>query len=392
VAIHSPTSCFDPQFLSLAENDDKVMVAEGGQFFSNLAETDPRYLSKPHQIAVRGNWYDKLLAMTYISLRVPFSSLGGATGRSMLDIPEIKDEVMNYVRHATTGEPLNYTLDFRNPITGSIPKFIDPKTKKTTGVPYSIDDSYIIPYIAPGIAAFFGMPVDSRIGLNQQMLALLYDFNLIDDKSSKSEGLAFAEQICVFQKDASDSFSGRNPKFLQQSFERTLYGAFPENIIAYPIMQKIKNVQDDLDFLTTAGKEEVKRIYNIRFLSSYPIPEDFPKEDKKYARTSLKRLETALELFKKKKGQELTPEEAVATFGSITVKDGIEVYKLGEERLGRLIEFVKKATSAPADANSTVQRLFQMDQKILKDFKEDLLGKTMEQLFKQIRVLPKCRY
>ncbi|MBF0361919.1 MAG: hypothetical protein HQK49_12960 [Oligoflexia bacterium] len=437
---HVPTSCFDPKIMQIFKDSKYELLAEGGQYFKSMAEINPKYTNGDYsQIAVRGNWHDKILAMKFLTKRNISMRMDEGGQGSFIDIPDVLMAVSNYILHTTTNTELLDPVLFHNPLTGDQYK-----------VPYVIDNDYVVSdQLSPAIRDYLWLPV-GNVPLNKVLLQIAYSSNKTQDVDYKDMADKFTDSLCVYRKDHSDGFSTTTNKFVQTLYNKTFYGAYKNNQIAYALLSKLKDDVEKFNILIE-NKEDVDKIFMYRFGDKIPLSINLSDEEKKIlmnldleklkkileevnilngsemseefaaklfgkyyknfvliasklgnarlaevikhkentmvGQLPVDKLKKILELIKTLNGQELTMTESKKAIGDIFGGLGIMAYKLGEEKLKELI---KLKDTPQENATSTQKYIYSLDMNVLNEFKKGILKNRIDAMWAPLQIMPSC--
>ncbi|MBF0301255.1 MAG: zinc-dependent metalloprotease, partial [Oligoflexia bacterium] len=440
---HVPTSCFDTKILQAFDEYGLTVMAQAGQYFKNLIEINPKYNNGDYtQLAVRGIWQDKVLAMKFLTKRnISLRMEEGGQG-SFIDIPDVKAAVENYILHVTTNVALNDPILFQNPLTGDVYK-----------VPYFIDENYVLPdQMFPVVRQFLGMPAGNT-PLNKTLLQIAYTSNKTQDVNYKDEGDKFTENLCVYKKYNSEAFVSTPSKFVQTTYDKVSYGANPNNKIAYVLLSKVKNETEQFNTLND-NRADIDKILVLRFGDKIPEPifsadekkvlngilsiEQLKKvleklisltdadanlsdeeaaallgngnknsvlmasklgkarleflitykENKMVGQLSVEKLKKILVLIKTLNGRELTPSELTDAVGSMSANLGKMAYKLGEERVTTII---KLKDVAPDNATIEQKFIYSLDKSVLSEFNNGTLKNKISSKWVSLQSMPECK-
>ena len=362
-----PTSCFDENVVAAFFEDKLIVKGEAGKFFNSIKDPNPIY---PYatDIAVRGTWADKLLAMKMLTERYFGNSSTEELQGSLSDITSIKAELMNYIEHITLGTSLD------NPI------FFKTQLGEAYAEKYAIDSSYVIPeQPLMSVIRFLGLPSDSNVELNKQELFTAAISNQTSDIAMKNTARDFIHSFGVFRTTLTQSYSANDMKILNSN--ESVYIATKRNKLAWHMIDSSLA----LGFLSTLDPQVILKVYKIK-TGNFEFPADFTIEEQRAAQIPLMYLEQLYSLALQ--NAPLTEEMLVEQIGEESGKLFYAAFLLGPEKLLKVINFIKVANTAPSNADEDTKKLYALDVQILADFLTEKLPAKVELYLKTLDYLP----
>ncbi len=362
-----PSSCFDPNVKAAFEKDGLIVVAQAGRFFNSVKENNPLY-NNESDIAVRGIWIDKLLAMKMLTLRYFGLGMTEDLQGALADVTEIKEELLDYISHITLGTELANPLPFQT------------EAGEEVLVPYAIDSSYVIPEQASEqVSRYFGLGVINNTKLNQQELKMAARFIQTADLARKDAADAFLKHIGVYKKGITTPFEKTDLQILKH--KDYYYAANNENTIA----QTMISTAQAKDILGSLNKELITKVLKAK-KGIFTIPATFTEKEIMATKVPVSLLGQLLELTRK--GVKITEERFITLLGEEMGKNAFAAFGLGEAGLTKIINFIDKEQSAPAGAGSKVKFLYSLDASVLEKFLSNTLDDTIARYLEGIEILP----
>ena len=366
-----PTSCFDPNVVSNLADRDLVVIAEAGRYLNSIKDPNPIY---PYvsDIAVRGLWPDKLLAMKMLTIRY-FGNLSIEERQgSFADITSIKEELSDYISHVTLGTALSNPLPFHD------------KDGNDVAIPYSIDLSYVIPeqYLA-SVSVYFDLPITSNVELVKQELLLASRYMKTTDITKRDAADKFLETFGVYKKRITDSFT--NADIITVKYKNNNYGLTSSNEIATSVVNNSQSLKQIFDLLSKLDPSVVEKVYNIK-KGIFEAPADFTETQKQALKVPLSVLNALIKFIRK--GTVFTEEILVNALGEEMGKDSFAAYSLGEEGINAIIAYINTASVAPADASDDIKMLYGLDTMFLEAFINNTFEAAIEQSLEPLSILP----
>lgn len=252
---YAPMSCYDKPIVDQLASNGEIVLAEAGRYLNSFNDFNPKF-TLTTDIAVRGVWIDKLLAMKSLFQKKESIFSEDQFHMAMVDHPEIGEKVTNLVRHMILGEPLqNGTL------------FTDDKGTKYR-VNYSLQDISKInaphPYVS-WVSSFLGIPDAGRADLTRGLLKNAYDWGLTTpDREFLERSLGFMNQFAVYKWDRSESFNSDG--LLVENIKGVSYGgAASDNSFAFEILQNA----DGLKTLQNIDPNLIAQVLQRRTIKPY---------------------------------------------------------------------------------------------------------------------------
>lgn len=252
---YAPLSCYDPAITNQLASNGEVVLAEAGRYLNSFNDFNPKF-TLTTDIAVRGVWIDKLLAMKSLFQRKESIFSEDNVHMAMIDHPEIAEKVNNVVKHMILGEPLqNGTL------------FKDNKGNKYR-VNYSLQSTEKItaphPFVS-WVSSFLGIPESGKADITRALLKNAYSWGLTTpDRSSLESSLAYMNQFAVYKWDRSETFNSDG--LAVETLKGISYGGSPEdNSFTFEILQNSQG----LNFLQTVDPTLIAAVLQRRTTKPY---------------------------------------------------------------------------------------------------------------------------
>jgi len=365
-----PTSCFDQNIVSAFAQDNLIVRGQAGKYLNSIKDPNPIY---PYitDIAVRGVWFDKLMAMKMITLRYFGKSSTEEAQGSLADIPVIKQELMNYLEHTILGVPLINPVLF---ITESGEKYVEN---------YSIDSSNVIPE-QPNMSVikFLGLPSNSNVELIKQEFLTASAFAKTTDLSKKEMADAFVDSFSVYRLPPfTDSFSSKNVQSLRT--EGDTFWAASKNKLAWHMISAI----NALDLLETLDRNLIVKVYKIK-TKQFDFPDDFSIEEKKAGQLPLNILVQLRDYSLQ--NAPLTEEMLITQLGEERGKLVFAAFKLGSASLIKIISYIETISAIANDADEKTKALYSLSSVILEDFLNQALPTKAQHYVNTLDLLPQA--
>ena len=261
-----PSSCFDPnvqaELLKNTEPDPetqqpvdapRVAVAESGLFFNDIKDPDPRF-PYSNDLAVRGIWSDKLLAVKYLTTRKS-KSVTETVLSSMLDHTEIRQDFISFVQHLTMRTPLATPIKFQA------------EDGELLEIPYNIDSNYVIatqpvytggPYVSYSMMFKFDLPVNGTQDFSKKVLEQAVRYNDTEDKTYKANAKALVNAITTVRR--TEGTVNVDPSKSALNLDSYTYIANDQNSLGKILIDSIRS----LDVLQSIGEEVATKVLQVR--------------------------------------------------------------------------------------------------------------------------------
>ncbi|MBF0360510.1 MAG: zinc-dependent metalloprotease [Oligoflexia bacterium] len=380
-----PRSCFDPEVrkyfdeMTNVENGKRVatpmvVVGENGRYFNDVKEVDSRFARSRYDIAIRGIWYDKLLAMRYLTRRYMGNFLVEDYQNSLTDLPAISEAFSNYVNHITSGEKLANAFEF---VSESGQKF---------KLDYALDTSYVVPE-QPNtmVASFLSLPFNNNIEVNKLIMKEAYDFSWSDDINFKKDAKKVMDSVCVYKRSVADGVVSLN--MISTEVDDMIFAASKNNTRS----QKLITMVNNNDLFSSSKKEDVAKVYSIRFLGKYTLPTTLDAKELSAAKLGLQGLNLILGVRKEEPAYVLSQEEAMGVFG-VMYASALSAFEISVSDLEKVVNVIQDAMKAPADAPENIKKLYALDKETLEMLLKDTDFKKLAEEYKNtLKLMPKCR-
>ena len=367
---HVPLGCFDPAVVEYFKSVNQNILAQGGKYLNSVQENNPKYAEYSSDIAIRGNFQDKLLAMEFLVTRylgITEESIQG----SMMDISSVSDELTNYFDHIITGEKL------QNPI-----KFTDINGNKVE-VDYSLSNESILPE-APTwlISNYFSFPENANVEFNR--LAIL-----AAKKSSKSNAIeyrataqAFNDSLTVKQTNKFNiGLATINSDELSVTkVEANYYLAASENTHA---KKMIDSINSEIS-LSATDPEVIKKILDMKNYN-FELPANYIEAEKALANIDINIIAQLITL--KTKDAKLNYEVLETNFGEEGAKQIMLAYELSPEQMKGVLAYLKEKSTLATDATKEERLIYAIDTSTIEYFLNGTLAEKNELFVKSLDIM-----
>lgn len=263
---YAPLSCYDPGIKNQLAANGEVVLAEAGRYLNSFNDFDPKF-TLTTDIAVRGVWIDKLLAMKSLFQRKESIFSEDNVHMAMIDHPEIAEKVNNVVKHMILGEPLQDGTLFKDDKGNKFRVNYSLQTTEKINAPH--------PYMG-WVSQFLGIPDSGKADMTKALLKNAYDWGLTTpDKSYLETSLAFMNQFAVYKWDRSEPFNSDG--LAVETLKGISYGGAPtDNSFAFEILQNSQG----FNFLQTVDPTLIAQVFQRRTVKPYcEVPPVEPPTD-----------------------------------------------------------------------------------------------------------------
>ena len=361
-----PTSCFDTAIQDyLADPSNHLQKSfkvkgETGKYLNSIKDPNPRF-PLVSDIAVRGIWSDKLLAMKYLSLRNDELIFSDKDKGSLADIGNIGTSLNNFFDHIITRNKLNAPIKFRM-ADGS--EYVEDHFE-LIGTSYKVDEN---PH--PFIAPFFGLPRPGRGALNQALVANAIWYNRTDDLDKRPLSESFKDDLSIFK-------TRRTTMILHPQeqnalpFDKHIYVAEEENRIALILV----NAKKALEKLADVSKEVAQQVLIARTTPPENTDKDTAIVLENFTANQITNFARYLESI-----HDIPPAEAMTPPLD-------SVVRLGVEGLHNALNLLQEMSTAPEGVSPEVQAAYDSDLDDLSEFINNDLQKRVEDIEQSIKLL-----
>ncbi|MBT7668731.1 MAG: hypothetical protein HN623_04065 [Bdellovibrionales bacterium] len=356
VKTHVPSSCFDSTIKEQLLKDKLIPVAEGGKYLHSIKDPSPRYIYVS-DIAVRGTWVDKLLAMKFLTSR--FSGAGSVESGyyNMLKMNKISEQFSNLVAHLTLGAPLTDTVPF---VTESGQK---------VRIPYQLPATQLIPEQTAGsIINYFNLPLRHSAFLMEKLLDVANRYNRINDPLYKDQARLLGDFFSLYRWKEYQSYN-LNGRGIEVTIDDMTYGATDRHIFAHNMIEKLVAFER----LPTMDQELVATVLLARVKPTLPdglsADERIVIEVPDYILTQLLQI--------KKDGGTITRERLIEILGEELGSKADLAMQMETARLEELILIQSQLGQAPADASEEELYLYNLDLQTLEMYARGTLNQEL---------------
>ncbi len=360
-----PTSCFDENVKAYFLQNSKVVKGEAGQYLNHIKDPSDEYVYAS-DIGVRGFWYDKILAMKYLSNRYSGVSSTEGTHGSMADISSVQGELINIFSNILLGEAL------QNPI---------PFTKEdgTTYVEeYSLDNSDKVFEQTDGrVIRFLGLPSTSDVELNKVLIKMFVRSNKTADPTYESLSKSLVGMVSVYKL---PFYQNVSDDILKLVVGDSIYTATDREQVAQIILSTVKAKET----LSAVSQEEVAAVFAIKN-GQFEIPAEFSDDQKAVLGIDLSLLTQIQSLVAQ--GAVYTEDELTPMLGAELARPAAIAFTMTVEELAAMIDFIHTAQSAPADASKELKAVYDLSASILQEFLSGTLDSKIEKYMESLDYL-----
>lgn len=352
---HTPKSCFDSDVVGYFVKDNKKVIAQGGKYLNSIKELDPKFSEYTSDIAIRGFFQDKLLAMHFLTTR--YLGLVNTEDRqgSLIDIPEVLEEIENLFNHIILGEKLNTPMAFVN------------EKGESVAIDYQLSHDLVIPEQANRLTKrYFGLPESSNVELNKMLVSIAKRSSKSTDTEHKNAAKAFEDSLTVTAYSVTDPLNASHPSVSKAEIDGYHFIANKNNVFAKEMIDSILAQS----MLENSKKETVDKIIKIKN-KEFSFPIDASEEFKTAANLPEKLLEQLMKL--KEKNIKLTFEILLPQVGEEMAKKIISAYSLSAEQLNQVATFVAENTKLSPNASDEEKKIFNLSINTLNYFKSGKL-------------------
>lgn len=226
-----PHSCFDPAIEELFSNEGLIVRGEAGKFLNGFKDNNPNFPYASDRYA-RGIWVDKAVAMKSLFQRDSEMPTTDENFRALVDLPEVKSEVTNFVISILFNQEIENGVLFR----------------KNDGTLYQESYTMGLDDIVQGpprqlqvIRDLFAMPRQGNEYLNAILLNIPTAYGLTTDFRTREASRNFVNQFTV-RVDGPFSYfrHDENNPMREIQIDDKIYRASPQNQMAYLMMEMIQ--------------------------------------------------------------------------------------------------------------------------------------------------------
>lgn len=418
---YAPMSCYDQNIVAQLATEGEVVLAEAGRYLNSFNDFNPKF-NLTTDIAVRGVWIDKVLAMKSLFQRKESIFSEDAVHKAMIDHPEISEDVQNLVKHIMLGEQLT---------DGTL--FSDDKGNKYR-VNYQLDQISKIdsphPYV-DWVADFLGVPNSGKADVNRALFKNAYEWGLTTpDRTYLEQSLTWMNQFAVHKWDRSEPFNTEG--LLTETIKGISYGASAEeNPFVFEIIQN----SNGLDFLKGVDPALIAQVFTRRTETPYcqvddpadnadidpiedpatdpvvepsedPVSEDIASEEPQdppiveeptfcVVKDTNEELAWNMELpliraliNLRIQGVPLTLAQLIPQFGEEKSKEILEVYKLEALQMATIVQERALRQTAPQGSSQDVVTLYSLNTTQLESFLTGELEAMVQRQLPKLELLP----
>jgi hypothetical protein len=350
-----PNSCFDPMIKAQLLSEGMIALAEGGKYLNGIKDPSPRYIYVS-DIAVRGTWVDKLLAMKFLTSR--FSGAGSVeTGYyNLLKLNKINQQFGNLIAHLTLGAPLTDTVKFAT------------EDGTEVDVPYQLPVTALIPEQTAGsIIEYFDLPLRHSTFLAEKLLDVAHRYNKINDPLYRDEARAYGDSFSLYRWKEYQTYSLKSG--LEVTVNDMTYGSNKRNIFSYTMMEKMTAFER----LPTMDDTLLGEVLLAR--TKPALPNGLTPEERMVIEIPSFILSQLVQV--KKQGGTLTKEQLIEILGKELGAKADLAMQMEVERLEEIVTLQSQMGQAPDDASEDELYLYNLDLATLDMF---VRGKLSEQL------------
>ncbi len=342
-----PKSCFDaPIAAKLAEDGFEVM-GEAGRFVNSFKDFDPNY-PYANDLAVKGVWPDKMMAMKYLFQRRHHKGTKDDGMMALVDHPYVAPKVANLLSHLVTKSELETNVSFVNQ-EGS--KF---------KVPYDIDFTYKTDNIEDVywfLARYLGISIDGDTYLNQALLNFARRNGLTKDSTYGMISRDALNNFAVKRVDSFDVFSSGDGVSSVQ-IDNVNYLANSDSMFTFEIVSTL-NILPTLD---ATPRERLLEIFNHRVRP--PMPEGLTPEQQALYQVQTGILVQLADI--KAAGSGVNPAYFIQNYGQVLGQQIIDAYNNATpESLLEVVKIKEDAALAPEGTSENDLKVFNADLAVL---------------------------
>ena len=364
-----PSSCFDPvvqQYLSentirnpqtgATEPAPLVAVAETGLFYDDIKDPSPKFPFS-NDLAVRGTWTDKLLAVKYLTNRKVRFGLNERDNSSMLDHSQIRQDFNQFIGHLALRAPLQGLVPFQKE-NGELVEF-----------PYEFaPGEYTIKNQSDyNVKMRFDLPIEGDHSFTEKIFEHVIRYHQTSDINYRDSSNDYLESMSIIKRLKDEGQPGSGVLVRDQG--RFSYRAADNNQLGQVLIQDITLTEQ----LTQIGAETVVKVLDART----KLPEGTTEDEK-----------LVFETFTVEQIEELKPLIAILPPGGDNPPELAAAINLGVEGLDKVIELKNTMATPPADATDQEKALYQLPVPVLDAFRSGEMTRTAEHMQGVLELLP----
>jgi hypothetical protein len=367
---HAPLGCFDSQVLKHFEENNQKVLAQGGKYLNSIKEINPLYSEYSSDIAIRGNFQDKLLAIQYLVTRyLGILSTEDRQG-SLLDIESVANETVNYFSHIILGEKLE------NPV-----PFVDASGNKVV-VDYALSHDLIIPEQPTNLVIkYFGLPENSNVEFNRKAIDVAKKFSKSTDFENRARAKSFEDllSVGVFKSIVPIADATNNGVSIAE-IDGDTFVADKSNLFAKTMIDSM-NAQN---LLKSVNKESIQKILRMKN-KDFDFPAEFGDAEKTAAKLPGKFLAQLISL--KSKNAKLTVEILTPQVGADLAAKIVLAYGLSIEQMKNIAAFVEVNSALSENASAEEKKIFAVAPKVLQDFVDGILNSKNNSYMRSLDIM-----
>lgn len=377
------SSCFDPIVAKHFADSKLVVIGENGKFLNSLRDTNTDF-KYADDIAVRGIWTDKAMAMRFLFERRHQNGTSDENQLALIDHPYIRAEYNKLIKHLVLGFKLDKPVPFKT-ING-----------EEFEIPYIVEADTKINQIESGLEwlnRYFGLEDNGSGSLVETLLKQVKNAN-IDIQGNASEiQYQTNNYVTVRKTEGYISEDRRYPGFLFMVDDRDTSGKIKSlesskvNNIAYHLMSATLKQEE----FSKIEKDVFKKVLESK--SNPTAPSSYDEVDKGFFSLSKSNQKTVIGVVSNSK---LTKEAFISYAGDEVI--GTNMFNAYEKaRKLESIAFLEKIIkdkaeiikSGPLDSTEVEKMLYFYDAEFLELFSKDKVTKDLQEYyFKQLLDLP----
>ncbi|MDD0853301.1 zinc-dependent metalloprotease [Halobacteriovorax sp. GB3] len=368
------TSCFDEEVVAKLAEDSLVPVAENGKFLNSFRDTNPEY-KYSSDIAVRGYWVDKVMAMRMLFKREWYRPSTDDEHMALVDLPFIYEDAKNVINHLAMGEPMNAPLPFTM------------ADGQKVVLPYAIAKDYKINNPEDAfvwVKMFLGLPLTGKGNLIDTTLAQIEKSGVDYGEDYRDQAYLTANYASIRRLNIYLSLDQRPEGF---SYLRTnddrVYAANENNTVAYSMLSTI-NGKEVLD---SANSELITKVLEQRMNPQAPAE----LTDAQKAYFSLDESWQVALINYANQGAQFTLEIFSQQFGAEQGPLLFEIYTAGAQAMSEVVTIKDQIANTPSSDEE--KPLFDLPIALLYNYANGFITDALVDYYKaQLRVLPRHRY
>lgn len=342
-----PKSCFDNPIQAKLLEDGYELLGEAGRFVNSFKDFNPNY-PYANDLAVKGVWPDKMMAMKYLFQRRHHKGTKDDGFMALVDHPHVAPRVGNLLSHLVTKSELETNVQFKD------------QEGKTFTVPYEIGFDYKTDNIEDVywfLARYLGISIDGDTYLNQALLNFARRNGLTKDSTYGMISRDTLNNFSIKRVDSFDVFNV-NENVASVNLDNINYLANTDSGLTYEIVSTL-NILPTLD---SVPRERIIEIFNYRV--EPPMPEGLEPNQAALYQVATNILVQLAEL--KAEGNGVNPAYFIQNYGEELGQQIVVAYdNATPEFINEVIAIKDQASLAPEGTSEIDQKVFNTELIIL---------------------------